>query len=80
MRCKNFLKVHKNTGKNMFAKSLCRWLFRKNNDTINCDDNDDAICFLIQGRLLLFDSPWNEISLDVLELTICIATQPFYLD
>ena len=24
MRCKNFLKVHKNTGKNMFAKSLCR--------------------------------------------------------
>ena len=42
MRCKNFLKVHENTGKKLFAKiSLCRWLFRKNNNTINCDDNDD---------------------------------------
>ena len=23
--------------------SLCKWLFRENNNTINCDDNDDAI-------------------------------------
>ena len=42
MRCKNFLKVHENTGEKMFAKiSLCRWLFRKNNNTIIYDDSND---------------------------------------
>ena len=70
MRCKNFLKVYKNTVKNMF---------RKNNDTINCDDNDDAICSLVLGPLVLLGSPWNEISLEVLDLSICIATRSFYL-
>ena len=77
MRYKNFLKVHKNSGEKI---SLCRWLFRKNNNTINCDDNENAICFLILGRLLLLGSPWNEILLEVLELPICIATRSFYLD
>ena len=57
MRSKNFLKVHKNTGKNMFAKYLPADDFHKSNDTINCDDNDDAIRFLILGRLLLLGSP-----------------------
>ena len=38
-------------------------MFRKNNITINCDDNDDAICILILGRLLLQGSPWSKISL-----------------
>ena len=59
----------------MFAK----WLFVKAM-IINCDDNDDAICFLILGRLHLLGIPWNEISLEVLELSIYIATQPFCLD
>ena len=79
MCCKNFLKVDKNTGEKMFAKYLSRWLFCKNN-SINCDDNDDATCFLIPGRLLLLDSPWNEISLEVLELSICVAARLLYLD
>ena len=29
--------------KNACYISLCRWLFRKNNDTINWDDNNDTI-------------------------------------
>ena len=57
MRCKNFVKVHKNTVKNIFAKYLPADDFRKNNDTINCDDNNDAICFLILGHFLLLGSP-----------------------
>ena len=58
MRCKNFLKVHKNTGKKMFAKYLSAdGCFVKKKKTINCDDNDDAICFLILGGLLLLGSP-----------------------
>ena len=69
MRCKNFLKVHENTGEKMFAKiSLCRWLFRKNNKIINCDNNNHAICFLITGSLFLLGSPWNEISIEVLKI------------
>ena len=35
MYCKNFLKVHKNTGEKMFAKNISRWLFRKKINTIN---------------------------------------------
>ena len=66
--------------KNVCLISLCKWLFRKNNNTFNCDDNGDAICFLIVGRMLLLGSPWNEISLKVLERSICIAARPFYLD
>ena len=42
MRCQNFLKVHKNTGEKYLSADGC---FVKTN-TINCDDNDDAICFL----------------------------------
>ena len=44
----DFLKVHKNTGENMFAKYLSA------DDcfitTINHDNNNDAICFLITGH------------------------------
>ena len=65
--------------KNVCKISLSRWLFCKNN-SINCDDNDDATCFLIPGRLLLLDNPWNEISLEVLELSICVAARLLYLD
>ena len=62
-----FLKVHKKTGEKMFAKYLSAdGCFVKTN-TINCDDNDNAICFLILGRLLLLGRPWNEISLEALE-------------
>ena len=59
--------------KNVCKISLCGWLFRKNNNTINCDHNDDAICFLILGRLLWLGSLWNKISLEVLERSICVA-------
>ena len=65
----------------MFAKYLSAdGCFVKKKKTINCDDNDDAICFLILGRLLLLGSPWNKISLEVSERSICIIAQPFYLD
>ena len=47
---------------------------------INCDDNDNTICFLILGRLLLLGSPWNEISLEALERSIWVATRPSYVD
>ena len=51
----------------MFAKYLSAdGCFVKTN-TINCDDNGNAICFLILGGLILLASPWNEISLEVLE-------------
>ena len=46
----------------------------------NCDDNDDATCFLILGRLLLLGSSWNEISLEVLEQFIYVAARFFYVD
>ena len=47
MCCQNFLKDGKNTGKKtLFAKYLSAdGCFVKTN-TINCDDKDDAICFL----------------------------------
>ena len=65
--------------KNVCLITLCRWLFRKNNNTFNCDDND-VICFLILGRLLLLGSPWNKIWLKVLERSICVAVRPFCLE
>ena len=80
MCCKDFLQVHKNTGKNMFAKYISADDCFVKTMILNCDDNNDAIYFLILGRLLLRGSPWNEIWLEVLELLICIATRPFYLD
>ena len=81
----NFLKIFGTlfwwaARKNVRKKSLCRWLFRENYNTINCDDNHDAICSLILRRLLLLGSPCNEISLEVRERFICIAARPFYLD
>ena len=43
MHCQNFLKVHKNTGEKIFAKYLSAdGCFVKTN-TINCDDNDNAM-------------------------------------
>ena len=43
MRCKNFLKGYKSTGEKMFAKYLSAdGCFVKTN-TINCDDNDNAM-------------------------------------
>ena len=81
----NFLKIFGTlfwwaARKNVRKKSLCRWLFRENYNTINCDDNHDAICSLILRRLLLLGSPCNEISLEVRERSICVAARPFYLD
>ena len=49
-------------------------------NTTNCDDNDDATCFLILGRLLLLGNSWNEILLEVLERFICVAARSFYVD
>ena len=64
----------------MFAKYLSAdGCFVKTN-TIDCDDNDNAICFLILGCLLLLGSPWNKISFEALEQSICIAAKPFYAD
>ena len=54
---KNFLKVHKNTGKKMFAKYLSAGDCLVKTNTISCGDNGDAICFIILGRLLLLGSP-----------------------
>ena len=43
MRCQNFVKVNKNTGEKVFAKYLSAdGCFVKTN-TINCDDNDNAM-------------------------------------
>ena len=57
MRCQNSLKVYKNIGKKMLAKDLSAdGCFVKTN-TIDFDDNDDAICSLMLGRLLLLGSP-----------------------
>ena len=63
----------------MFAKYLSAdGCFVKTN-TIKCDDNDNAICFLILGPLLLLGSSWKESSLEVLEQYICVAAWPFYV-
>ena len=43
MRCSNFLKVHKNTGKKIFAKYLSADDCFVKTNTINCDDNDNAM-------------------------------------
>ena len=48
--------------------------------TINCDDNDDATCFLILGRFTFTRQLINEISLEVLERFICVAARSFYVD
>ena len=43
MHCQNYLEVHKNTGKKIFAKyHSADGCFVKTN-TINCDDNDNAM-------------------------------------
>ena len=79
MRCLNFLKVHINTGEKIFAKYLSEDSCFVKNNTINWGDNDDAICVPILGRLLLLGSPPNEISLEVLEQSICIAAWSFFV-
>ena len=43
MRCYNFLKVHKNTGAKIFAKYLSADDCFVKANTINCDDNDNAM-------------------------------------
>ena len=80
MHCQNFLKVHKKYLQKNLAKCLSvDGSFEKTN-TINFDDNDNATCFLILGRLPLLGSSWNKISLEILERFICVAAPPFYVD
>ena len=43
IRCKNFLKIHKTTGEKSFSKYVCGWLYCKNSNTIDCDDNNHAM-------------------------------------
>ena len=71
-------KSSKNTGEKMFAKYLSAYGCFVKTNTINCGDNDDPICFLILGRLLLLGS--NKISLEVLVRSICVAAPSFYVD
>ena len=47
---------------------------RKDN-TINCHDSDDTICFLILGHFLLLGSPWNKTSIEVLEWFTCVTAR-----
>ena len=61
----------------MFAKYLSADGCLIKTNTINFD-NDDDVCFVILGHLLLLDSPSNEISLEVLERSICITARPFF--
>ena len=43
MRCQNFQKVHKNTGEKIFAKYLSSDGYFVKTNTINCDDDDNAM-------------------------------------
>ena len=43
MRCQNFLKVQKNTGEKIFAKYLSTDGCFVKTDTINCEDNHNAM-------------------------------------
>ena len=79
MLCKNFLKVHENTGEKMFAKiSLCRWLFRKNNKTIIYDDNNDLLpdtrAFAFNRQPMKRNFTW---STGAIIGSICVAARPF---
>ena len=82
IRCKNFPKVQENTGKKMFAKiSLCRWLSRKNNNTINCDHNDDLFSdtrtFAFTMQPIKQNFTW---SARAFTESIYVAAPPFYLN
>ena len=82
MGCKTFLKVHKNTGEEMFAKiSFCRWLFRKNNNTMNYDDNDDLFPntrgFAFTREPMKRTFIW---STGAITESICVAAPPFHLN
>ena len=47
----------------MFGKiSLCRWLFHKNNNTINCDDNNHLAVLAVLHLCLLRFSPQHKSS------------------
>ena len=72
--------LHKNTAEKIIAKYLTADGWSVKTNTINCDDKDNAICFLILGRLRLLGSPLIEISLEVLERSICVAAWPFYVE
>ena len=50
MCCQNFLRVHKNTGEKIFPKYLSADSCFVKTNTINCGDNNNAICFLILRR------------------------------
>ena len=50
----NFTKMRLHQGHFFVNFLLCRWLFRKINNTINCDDDIHALCLLILGSLLKF--------------------------
>ena len=73
MHCKNFLKVHKNTGEKIFAKNFSA---------------DGCLITVMMTTMLYSDTktfaftscPWNEIWLEVLEWSIWVAARPFYLD
>ena len=82
MRCKTFLEVYKNTGEEMFAKiSLCRWLFRKSNNTINCCDNNNL--FPNNGVFAFTRQPMKRTftwSTGAITESICIAALPFHLN
>ena len=75
MRCKNFLKVHKNTGEKMFTKYLSAdGCFVK---TIIPLTVMMTTMLSVSLRLVLLGNPWNEISPKVLERSICVAAGPF---
>ena len=57
MSCESFLKVHKNTGKKIFAKYLSAdGCFIKTN-TINCDDNNNTYLFPSTGAFAFTRQP-----------------------
>ena len=50
------LEFYKKTGEKILLKYLSADDTFVKTNTINCDDNNDATCFLILGRLLLLGS------------------------
>ena len=75
-----FAKSSQKYWRKKFAKYLSADGCFVKTDTINCDDNDDATCFLILGRFTFTRQLINEISLEVLERFICVAARSFYVD
>ena len=67
------------SSQNILAKYLSAdGCFVKTN-TINCDDNDNAM--FPNTRAFAFTRQlWNEILLEALERSICVAARPFCVD